>query len=514
MPGESYKAPEVTSEMRMKYNADAERRYRAMSEEQLQKEYNQLVRGNNPWQWFKERIGAFVNIVKIAVLSVFLGRRETARRIQSGNREAAFEQLKKEAQKEAKISTLEDKLEQLQKDREEKAKEAMDNPETEQQKKDEKSGQEVPEEILNPLDKEKEPPAIRKNINNISIFAEQLECITEKFRDGLRKHLEAQTGINAKFIQVENMTDKNNSYLRISFDSINFSNHAELAQGITITKNGNCLEQTEAAKTITKSVLYYTAEGYRESKNCTRVVGTVPSQAMCSDMVHAFINTALENKKKGDLNCIYEEFLFGHSVRFEKQSGSFRVFLDGNELSFPQGSFIKSLTDIIRESMLDKKNGDYTQQAGNVLSEQLHAIVKTEVEPVYFVKYSGKELEDYFNKLLDNITHDGGDSIREINFHGHNIKIHLDHQAIQSIGIDGEDVYRNLDGKQENEKIAEHIADGLGDKLAADEMYRYEESLEKLEDVIRFSNSDMQEREKVSDFEQSMEYDDHEDELE
>lgn len=526
MPGEPYKAPEVTSEMKIKYYADAARKYRTMPEEKLQKEYNRLIRGRTPWEWFKERVGSFFNMVKIAALSVFLGRQETARRIQSGNREADFEKLKNEAQKEAKIAVLEDRLNTLKQEREDKEQVSRETPEEEKQ-------EEKPKEQQEPKEKNPEAPEQEdlenkdtqahqqqeqpspKETASMNIFAEQVQCMTDKFHDGLKIYLEEQTGINSDFIHVKNMVDQNHSYLHISFDSIAFADNAELAQGITITYKGNCLEDTEAARAITKSVLYYTTEEYRESKNCTRVVGTVPSQTMCAESIHSFIQAATENEKNGKSDCVYEESLFGRQLRFEKHEESFRVFLDGKELDFPDGPIAKSLTDMIRDAMLDKETGDYTHRVECELSNQLHAIAKAEVEPTYFVKYSGKELEEKFDKLLHDITSDGGEPRREINFHGHSIEIQLDNQAIQFITLDGEDVYRNIDGVQEIEKIAEHVADGLGEKLADEDMYRYDEELEKLEDAINFSNSDMQSKEEVTDFEQSMEYDDRgEDELE
>lgn len=523
MPGEPYKVPEVTSEMKIKYYLDAERKYRTMPEDKLQKEYNRLIKGKTPWEWFKERVGSFINMVKIAALSVFLGRQETARRIQFGNRDAEFEKIKNEAKKEAKITVLEEKLNTLTKEREDKEKDSLEKPEEEKTKEEkdqnEKNSEALEQEGLdnkNPQPNKQEEQSLPGNTGNtsISIFAEQIEYMTDKFQDGLKKHLENQTGINSDFIHVKNIADQDHSYLRISFDSIAFADNAELAQGITITKNGNCLEETEAAKAITKSVLYYTTEDYRESKNCMRVVGTVPSQDMCVESFTSFIQEAIENKKNGNLDCVYEESLFGHQLRFEKHEGSFWVLLDGKELDFPDGPIIKSLTDMIRDTMLDKETGDYTHQSECELSDKLHAIAKAEVEPVYFVKYNGKELEEKFNKLLNDITNDGGEPKRDINFHGHNIEIHLDNRAIQSITLDGEDVYRNIDGVQEIDKIAEHVADSLGEKLAAEDMYRYDEALEKLEDSINFTNPDMQSREKVSDFEQSMEYDDREDDLE
>lgn len=521
MPEQSYKSPEVTSEMRIKYHAEAERKYRAMPEEKLQKEYNHLIRGKTPWEWFKERVGSFVNMVKIAALSVFLGRQETSRRIQSGNRDAEFEQLKKEAQKDAKIAVLEEKLETLQKNNDDKSKEEPEAKKEEPDKTDPAQGEQEQvnknEEVSNESpNKEEMETQVQEDEGrkNVSIFAEQIECVTDKYKEGLQKYLEERMGINGAFINIENVADKDNSFLRISFDSIAFPENSNLADGITIDKKGNHLEQTDVAKDLTKAVLYYTTEVYRESKNCNRIIGTVPSQAMCTEMVQAFIDKSLKNKEKGNLNCKYEDSLFGHKVIFEKNTNSFRVFLDGKELDFPDGWSTKSLTDQIRDTMLDKEFGDFTSQTELAVSENLRETARAEVEPSYFVKYSGQELEDRFNKTLNDILHDGGESNRILHFHTHYIEVEMADREIQSISVDGENVYRDIDGKQDVTQMAEHIADNLGEKLASEDMYRFDESLEKFEDVIEFSNSDMQSKEEVDDFEQMMEYDDHDDELE
>lgn len=525
MSEQSYKAPEVTKEMKIKYYADAERGYRSMPKEKLQKEYNQLVRGKTPWEWLKERMGSFVNMVKIAALSVFLGRQETVRRIQTGNRDAEFEKLKEEAKKDAKIYVLEEKLETLPKRQEDKSKETSDEKKEEQGKGETiKEGHEQAnseEQLKNREYLTKEPAAEeekrpsqseQERTQGISIFAEQVECATDKYKEGLQKYLEAQTGINGAFINIDNATDKDKSFLRISFDSIPLSENSELEKGVTIDKKGNCLEQTKIASNITKAVLYYTAEVHRESKNNTRVIGTVPSGEMCTEILQSFRDKALENLKNGDINCKYQESLFGHKIDFEKNGDSIHISLNGNELDFPDGFSTKSLTDQIRDTMLDKKFGDFTSNAEFFISDNLHEITRNEIEPAYFVKYSGQELEEKFGKILNDMLLDGGELIRELNFHTYGIEVAMNDHEIHSIAIDGEDVYRDIDGKQDIEQIAGHIADTLGEKLAIDEMYRFDESLEKLEDVIDFSNSDMQTHEEVSDFEQTMEYDDHDDE--
>lgn len=527
MPKQSYNAPEVTTEMKIQYYADAERRYRMMPEERLKKEYNQLIRGKTPWEWLRERMGSFINMVKIAALSVFLGRQETARRIQAGNRETEFEKLKEEAKKDTKINVLEEKLEISPKRQEDKSKDTSDEKKVEQNKTDTiKKGHEQAnsQEQVNaqealtkePVVKEEKDPSHleQERTQGISIFAEQVECVTDKYKEGLHKYLEAQMGINGAFINIDNVINKDKSFLRISFDSIALPEKSELEKGVTIDKKGNYLEQTKVAGDIAKAVLYYTTEVHRESKNCTRVIGTVPSQAACTEMVHSFIKEAAKNQENRTMNYTYKESLFGHQIDFEKNGDSIRIYLDGRELDFPDGWSIKSLTGQIRETLLDKETGDFTHQAGNNLSEKLHATVRAEIDPVYYVKYSGQELEYNFTKLLNDMMKDGGHLKRDFIFHLHNIGITLSEHTIQSIVIDGENVYRDIDGILDLKQIAEQVADNLGEKLATDEMYRFDNSLEKLEDVIEFSNSDMQAKEEVSDFEQTMEYDDREDDLE
>lgn len=451
MPEQPYKTPEVTSEMKIKYYTEAERRYRTMPEDKLQKEYNRLIRGETPWEWFKERVGSVFNMVKIAALSLFLGRQETARRIQFGNREAEFDELKKEAQKEAKIITLGEKLESLQKRQKDKSKESSDIEKKEQEPENNKEQANVQDDVIKELKAEKEAEAFlpeRENAKYVSMFAEQIENATDKYKAGLRKYLQKQTGINGAYINIENVTNKNKSFLRISFDSITFPEYSELSKGITIDRSGNCLEQTKTASEITKAVLYYTAEANREFENYNRIIETVPSHAACTEVVQTFIDK-IGNQENGDINCDF-----------------------------------------------------------------LHEITRAEVAPTYYIKYSGVELKEKFDKTLNDMLRDGGESARYFNFHTHCVQITTDAQEIYFVSIDGDSVYRAIEGKQKIGQIAEHIADNLGEKLALDDMYRYDEFPEKLEDVIEFSNTDIQIKEEVSDFEQTMEYDDYDDELE
>lgn len=523
MPEKPYKAPEVTSEMKMRYHVDAERRYRTMSEDKLQKEYKQLILKKTPWEWFKERVASFVNMVKIAALSIFIGRQETARRIQFGNREEEFEKLKNEVQRDAKITVLEEKLETLQRMKEDKSKESSDVEKKESDRNGKaKDGQEPEndQEQDNAQDDTTKDSGAEaslpqhENTKSVSIFAEQIENASDKYKEGLRKYLETQMGINGAFINIENVIDKENSFLRISFDAIALPENSELLKGMTIDKKGNSLEQTKTASEITKAVLYYTTEIYRDSKNCNRIIGTVPTHAMCTEMVHSFIDKALKDQENGDINCSYQESLFEHKIDFEKTGNTFRINLDGKELDFQEGWSTKNLADQIRDTMLNKEFGDFTADAEYFLAENLHQITRTEVEPAYYIKYSSLELEDKFNKTLNDILRDGSETTRNLSFHTHCIQITINAHEICSVSINGDSVYRDIDGKQDIGQIAEHIADNLGSKLALDDMYRYDESLKKLEDVIEFSNTDMHTREEVSDFEQTMEYDDYNDELE
>lgn len=513
MADKQYKAPEVTENMKVQYLIDAERQYRNMSSENMQKEYKKLIRGKTPWEWVKDKVGSFVNMVKIAALSLFLGRQETARRVNAGNREADFEKLKNEAKKEAKIHVLEKKLEELQNDSKDKEAEQPEvKPEQEpahEEKQDISKNKQDKEEQAQEQEEIKEPKKAGQ-----TIFAEQVERLSEEYQNGLKKFLEMQTGIAADFIKIENSRDEHGPRMKVSFD-LDLPEGSQYTNSISIDQLGNSMEHTVIADALAKSVLFYTADVYRESKNNTRIIGTVPSVEMCSNAAFNFCRNAKEQEKNGKENYKHTEYLFSHKIDFIKTGDKFRVFFDEKELDFKDGWSAKGLSDEVRKMMTDKENGDYTLVKQSELSKILHDVTKSEIEPSFYAKYSGQNLEEHFTKYLTDITKDNGDIIRDSEFHGHLISVNLnpENKTIETVMVDNVPVYQAIDGIQDNDKIAEHIADSLGESLDKEGMYLSDGIMEKIEDSISFSNDDIQAREDVSTFEQALEYDDQEEEL-
>ena len=67
---------------------EAELFVKGKSKEDIEKELKRMEKGPGFLGWVRDRINGFLNFVKIAALSVLLGRRETSRRMDAGTLEA------------------------------------------------------------------------------------------------------------------------------------------------------------------------------------------------------------------------------------------------------------------------------------------------------------------------------------------------------------------------------------------------------------------------------------------
>ena len=125
---------------------EAELFVKGKSKEEIEKELKRMDKGPGFLGWVRDRINGFLNFVKIAALSVFLGRRETSRRMDAGTLEAEQKARENAAAKLARQEVLKEKLKELDPSREtekqdEVSKDKEQNP-NEQNKSDaEKNGQ-------------------------------------------------------------------------------------------------------------------------------------------------------------------------------------------------------------------------------------------------------------------------------------------------------------------------------------------------------------------------------------
>ena len=97
---EKYSKPQITDEMKRQYKEHAAIKYHNATKEALEKEQEKLERGAGIFGWIREQFSSLVNMMKIAALSIFLGRQETAKRLSISSRQDELEKLKAEAWKE------------------------------------------------------------------------------------------------------------------------------------------------------------------------------------------------------------------------------------------------------------------------------------------------------------------------------------------------------------------------------------------------------------------------------
>lgn len=89
----------VTDADRATYRKEAEMEYRNIqSASEAEKALNKITNPNigaRGLRWFLEKLGELANLAKVVVLSVFLGRQETSKRINAGNMEVEKTEAKR-----------------------------------------------------------------------------------------------------------------------------------------------------------------------------------------------------------------------------------------------------------------------------------------------------------------------------------------------------------------------------------------------------------------------------------
>lgn len=468
----------MTEKLLNLYREEAGQETEGKSIEELENELKRSGQGKGFFKWLGEKIGALLNLAKVAVMSVFLGRRETAKRMEAGEREARQESLKKEAQTAIKKEVLKERI------LEEKMKGKAEQ-ESGLQKSDHEQEKEFSETVL-PSDK------TDHTVTAKTIFAQQLEQMSEKYQTGLKAFLSMQTGIDEKYIVAQNSDNQ----IKLSFPCAD--RQSEYYKGMTINVQGCCTEDSKTARALAAMVLYYTANVYRDSKNQTQFPGTIPSKNMIRDQYNHFLSLADKNP-----DIRHEVKLFGHTLSFWKNERGILVQLDGKRVHIDQEQeTVERIQKQFRNAILGhmstrnysiplESEGQYLrfQEKGVIkgdyariseLSSFLHDVTRSDIRECYYSKYTFFDLQAYFQKALENVTKDDGGSSRGINFHGHHIHLELNGaKEITGVIIDHEVVYGTVDGRGTdesagtltNDKIAEIMALTLEGALFREGMY-------------------------------------------
>lgn len=252
----------VTDADRATYRKEAEMEYRNIqSASEAEKALNKITNPNigaRGLRWFLEKLGELVNLAKVVVLSVFLGRQETSKRISAGNMEVEKQKQKDEAKKEIKTEVLKEKITQLSK-------------EDKDQSKDAEKDAEKAETVEAP--KKNAEPDLRKDESiEKTQFAMQVEHVSEVYKHGLTEFLETQTGLEHGKIAIGNFKDaeeKNWIQAQLTMSTGKILN-------VLIDERGQWKlpDETKADKSvqalageIRKAVTYYTGIVYDQIKD-------------------------------------------------------------------------------------------------------------------------------------------------------------------------------------------------------------------------------------------------------
>ena len=361
---------ENEADLREQIMDDFKDEIKSKNSSELKKELEKLNRRPGILSWFRDRVNSILNLMKIAVLSVAIGRVETAKRMDAGTRQKKKEDYEKKIINSVKKEMIQNELKSRENDMNRQAEKSVHDEKTDEKQKDgaeEKTNeneqdinkdseidkQEIenndihkaeaenekitdeemdrinktleelnntplpqnydemtPEEIAEqeaayaayleenkdkdsaelerelfgkefedtrpiPTSEEKDIPA--ENQQSSTILEAQCHDMSKRYEKGLTAFLEDTTGIAAASNGLPGFILSNEEgKIKIDFSELGENN--PYGDHITIDSLGRVEGTSIYSKDIGLTVLYYTSEVYRDSKNQTRFPGTVPSE--------------------------------------------------------------------------------------------------------------------------------------------------------------------------------------------------------------------------------------------
>lgn len=375
----NHTAFEVSDLQKAQFRQEAMRMYAQLdTQEKIDRALNPLI---NPspisrlWTWTRARIGSFVNMLKVATMSVFLGRAATDKRLNEGNRNAEKQEKITDARKEAKIQVLNEKKAALEK-------ESVIPEKSSERTANEKSNQETEKEPSAEQEFQKQDSSREQMQNEIqlmkpneTILSLQIAQMTEQYKKGFLELLQHESGLASENIQVTNFVTKNGKPCIQIVMELN----PGLTTQIRIDEHGrylgNTKEMTAEEKRICgdtrKLLLYYTARkytpskdkelynrtGYRQdgrilratehNKNTLRPGTTLTRK----DFLRAFQTTT----ERGYVNY----FDFGHILNVKQENGCLSASIDGQTIDLSTAKDHKDGADILHNFYAARIKEDY-----------------------------------------------------------------------------------------------------------------------------------------------------------
>lgn len=388
----NHAAFEVSDLQKAQFRQEAMRMYAQLdTQEKIDRALNPLIHPSpisRLWAWTRARIGSFVNMLKVATMSVFLGRAATDKRLNEGNRNAEKQEKITDARKEAKIQVLNEKKAALEKESaipekdgdrtasKQPSQEMEKEPSAEQESQKQNFSQEQPQneiQLMKP---------------NETILSLQIAKMTEQYQRGFLELLQRESGLEAESIQVANSITKNGK----SCIQVTMELNPGIMSQIRIDEHGRYLgntkemtaEEKRICGDIRKLLLYYTAReyvpskdkelydrtGYKQdgrilratehNKNTLRPGTTLTRK----DFLRAF-QTATE---RGYVNY----FDFGHILSVKQENGRLSASIDGQTIDLSMAKDYKDGVDILHNIYAAKIKEDY-----DTIESGIHALTQS-----------------------------------------------------------------------------------------------------------------------------------------
>lgn len=395
-PNKGPRQYEVSEAQKLQFRTEAERMYAHLdTKEKVDKALQPLVAPTpvaRLWQWARLRLGSFWNMVKVATMSVFLGRAATDKRLSEGNRNAEKESAIAAAKKEAQIQVLAAKKERFEKGTPEKENQEKETQEKEPTQESEKEAH--PEKEVEPeASKHEEPeaeskkdageqeqpknetPDIQLMKPNESILSLQVAQMTEAYQKGFAELVQKETGLSADQIQVFNATtEKGKPYIQVNM---------EVKPGVSVTTclddRGRFLgkasmmsqEEKRLHGDLRKLLLYYTVKEYAPAKDkelYNRTGYTKDGQVLRAVEHNKntmrpgttltrqdFAQIFRQANEKGYVN----NFDFGHVLNIRKENNALVASIDGKAVDLSEAKDYKIAADILHGLYVSKIGQDY-----------------------------------------------------------------------------------------------------------------------------------------------------------
>lgn len=427
---------EYADSLKSKYMDEAARTFKDKDEVQMRRALKRYERGPGLFGWLRDRMASLVNMVKMAAFTVLLGRAETARRLEAGNKAQDRKDRMAEIKRETYIEFLQQKLQEKEKE----------NAEPVTEKETTKETPEVTAEKGNIENQQTEvqQQALKETQKTKTEYELQCEERQQPFKEGLQAHLADVTRIRPDYIQID--SNQNKPGLWIHFKPLKEQQlngeQWSLTKGFQLTPDGKIQgefktkEDRKLATLIVREVFAFTHE-YAASKG-NRFDGITPSMPQIEQVLKR-AETTIDRKMKDDQfpKKDYTASLFGHMLYINQTTEQKTYSLDGKAIEIADGKTPAKAIKERYEEVVREKNRPYSKTREKEI-EQIRAKCRDEYGDRFQdakVQYQAKDIEQVVEKKLNGYFRNKDQADLEFSVAGNRVSLHREQGTIAEVKV-------------------------------------------------------------------------------